>query len=126
MNRFILTALLITGCTAFVGCATARKGPAYGHEQEFRRQLAESTPVREYGYTVKDLRFSEDYRKALVVLTHTNNQPGLDNSQRRPDWEFTLILDEFGRYRGGAGQPFYTPGTANTPVIYITVTMRNK
>ena len=126
MNRSIAAALLITACTVFIGCATARKGPAYSHEQEFRRHLAETTPVREYGYTVKELRFSEDYRKALVVFTHTYNQPGLDNSRRRPDWEFNLALDDFGRYRGMAMQPFYTPGTANTPPIYITVAMSNK
>ena len=96
-------------------------GPAYGHEQEFRQQLAESVPMKEYGYTIKEFIFSDDYRKALVVFTHTNNQPGLDNSHRRPDWEFTLESHGFRTYRGMQMQPFHTPGTANTPPVYIAV-----
>jgi hypothetical protein len=28
--------------------AATRMGPAHGHEQEFRRQLVESIPVRDY------------------------------------------------------------------------------
>src|SRR5881394_2259213 len=122
VNRSTTTALLLIACALFIGCTTtARKGPAFGHEQEFRQQLAESIPVKEYGYTIKDLRFSEDYRKALVVFTHRDNKPGLDHAHRRPDWEFTLVLDDFGRYRGMSMQPFYTPGTANTPGVDITV-----
>jgi hypothetical protein len=101
-------------------------GPAYGHEQEFRQQLAESVPMKEYGYTIKELMFSDDYRKALVVFTHTNNQPGLDNSHRRPDWEFTLESHGFRRYQGMQMQPFYTPGTANTPPVYIAVDLPGK
>jgi hypothetical protein len=103
-------------------------GPAYGHEQEFRWQLAESIPVREYGYTIKELMFTDDYRKALVVFTHTNDQARLsqDNRQRRPDWEFTLDSNGFRRYRGFAMQPFYTPGSANTPPIYVTVVLPDK
>jgi hypothetical protein len=101
-------------------------GPAYGHEQEFRQQLAESVPMKEYGYTIKDLMFSDDYRKALVVFTHTNNQEGLDNSHQRPDWEFSLESNGFRRYSGMAMQPFYTPGTANTPPVYVTVVVPGK
>jgi hypothetical protein len=103
-------------------------GPAYGQEQEFRRQLAESIPVREYGYTIKELMFTDDYRKALVVFSHTNDQArhSQDNRQRRPDWEFTLDSNGLRRYRGFAMQPFYTPGSANTPPIYITVVLPDK
>jgi serine/threonine protein kinase len=110
------------------GQPEATFGPAYGHEQEFLRQLAESIPVREYGYTIKELMFTDDYRKALVVFTHTNDQARLsqDNRQRRPDREFTLDSNGFRRYRGFAMQPFYTPGSANTPPIYITVVLPDK
>jgi hypothetical protein len=94
-------------------------GPAYGHEREFRQQLADSVPMKEYGYTIKDLRFSKDYQKALVVFVHAD-------SKARPGWEFMLTSDTFGRYRGMNMQPFYTPGTANTPGIYITVDLAGK
>lgn len=101
------------------GCASSRKGTAYGHEQEFRRQLAETTPIRDYGYTIKELRFTPDYKKALVVFTHAD-------AKTRPEWEFVLTSDEFGRYRGMNRQPFYTPGTANTPSIQLTVKFPQK
>ena len=97
----------------------ATLGPAYGHEHEFRQQLADSVPMKEYGYTIKDLRFSKDYQKALVVFAHAD-------SKARPRWEFTLTSDTFGRYCGMNMQPFYTPGTANTPGIYITVDLAGK
>ncbi len=65
------------------------------------------------------LRFSKDYQQALVVFAHTD-------SKARPTWEFTLTADPFGRYRGMAMQPFYTPGTANTPPINLTVDLAGK
>jgi len=123
MNTPIKSALVIVTFTLIVGCASPRKGPAYGHQAEFRQQLAQTIPVKEYGYTIKDLRFTQDYQKASVIFVHPANQPGLDNSHRRPDWEFTLESDGFGRYRGMTIQPFYTPGTANTPPVNITVTL---
>jgi hypothetical protein len=101
-----------------VGCASPQKGPAYGHEQEFRQRLSESIPVREHGYTIKDLRFTEDYQKASVLFGHAD--------KTKPEWEFILTQDGFGRYRGTSMQPFYTPGTANTPSVQITVTLPNK
>jgi len=120
------TSLLTAFCILLIGCATtSSKGPAYRHEQQFRQQLAESIPVKEYGYTIKQLVFSQDYHKALVVFTHSHSKPGLDYATR-PDWEFVLVLDDFGRYRGTTMQPFYTPGTANTPSVDVTVSMSNK
>src|ERR1041385_5137548 len=107
MKAPILAFLLGAVLTMFVGCASPQRGAAYGREQELRRQLAESTPMKDYGYTIKDLRFTPDYKKALVVFTHAD-------SKTRPDWEFVLTADELGRYRGMSMQPFYTPGTANT------------
>src|SRR5258705_1577152 len=118
--------LLLVALTMVVGCASPQRGAAYGREQEIRRQLAGSIPMKDYGYTIKELRFSSDYKKALVVFTHPNRQEGLDNSQRKPDWEFVLTADEFGRYRGMTMQPFYTPGTANTPPVHLTVTLPPK
>lgn len=101
---------------ASTSAAPAVRGPAYGREQELRQQLAQSIPMKEYGYTIRELRFSPDYKKALVMFTHAD-------TRARPDWEFVLMADDFGRYRGTSGQPFYTPGTANTPPIYLTVVL---
>lgn len=126
MKAPILALLVGAVLTMFVGCASPERGAAYGREQELRRQLAESTPMRDYGYTIKELRFTPDYKKALVVFTHPDHRADLDNSRRRPDWEFVLTADEFGRYRGMSMQPFYTPGTANTPPIYVTATFPPK
>jgi hypothetical protein len=121
-----LAFLLGAGLTIFIGCASPQRGPAYKHEPELRQQLAESAPMKDYGYTIKDLRFSPDYKKALVVFTHPDHRQDLDYSHRRPDWEFVLTADEFGRYRGTSMQPFYTPGTASTPSISITATFPPK
>jgi hypothetical protein len=126
MQTPILAFLLGAVLTMFVGCASPQRGAAYGREQELRRQLAESTPMKDYGYTIKELRFAPDYKKALVVFTHPNHREELDNSRRRPDWEFVLTADEFGRYRGTSMQPFYTPGTANTPSIHVMATFLPK
>jgi hypothetical protein len=126
MKPFTIFTLLLVALTMHVGCASPQRGAAYGREQEVRRQLAECIPMKDYGYAIKELRFSPNYKKALVVFTHANNEEGLDNSRRRPDWEFVLTADEFGRYRGMNTQPFYTPGTASTPPVYLTVTLAPK
>jgi hypothetical protein len=126
MKTAVLAFLLGAVLTMFVACASPPRGAAYGREQDLRRQLAESIPMKDYGYTIKELRWSPDYKKALVVFTHPHHQESLDNSGRRPDWEFVLTADEFGRYRGMSMQPFYTPGTANTPPIYVTATFPAK
>src|SRR3954447_16149414 len=55
--------LLIAAISMLAGCASPQRGIAYGHEQEFRRQLAQSIPMKEYGYTIKELRFTPDYKK---------------------------------------------------------------
>ncbi len=108
--------LLLVVFTILAGCTSPQRGAAYGREQEFRRQLANSNPMREYGYTIREVRFTPDYKKALVVFTHAD-------TKTRPDWEFVLKEDEFGVYRGTTMQPFYTPGTANTPPIHLTATL---
>ena len=109
----IIFCLLAVG--TFLGCSTMPAGSAT--DQQIRQQLAQSQPVVQHGYFIKDLRFSADKKKALVVFGHN------DSAQRR-DWEFVLARDEFGRYQGTSIQPFYTPGTANTPPITITVDAR--
>ena len=124
----------------FVGCASPRnargqgdqaecglvntsKGPAHRHQTEFREELSQSVPVREFGYRIKDLRFNEDYQEALVIFTHPSNMASVPQNQRRPDWEFILEHDGFARYTGTSMQPFYTPGTASTPPVRIIVTL---
>jgi hypothetical protein len=102
--------------------AELRGGPAANseqevHEQEFRRQLAESTPMREYGYTISALRFTPDYKKAVVQFTHAD-------THIRPGWKFVLVADDFGLYHGEAQQPFYTPGTASRPPVHLTAYRR--
>jgi hypothetical protein len=123
LRTFLLSLVAVA---VIAGCASPQHGAAYGHEQELRRQLAESAPVKNYGYTIKELRFTPDYKKVLVVFTHPDPRQDLDNTGRRPDWEFVLTEDEFGRYKGSNIQPFYTPGTANTPSVYVTVTLPPK
>ena len=122
MKPSILVLLLAAALVSFVGCASPSRDGAHGREQELRKQLAQSVPMKKYGYTIKDLRFAPDNKKVLVVFTHPDHEEVADNSRRRPDWEFVLTLDEFGRYRGSSTQPFYTPGTASTPPVTITAT----
>lgn len=97
----------------FFGCASAAK-KVDSRKGVFLQQLAESRPVKEYGYSIRDVRFSKDGQKVLVVFNHPESN--------RPPWEFVLADDGFGRYRGNSMQPFYTPGTAHTPSVSITVT----
>jgi hypothetical protein len=74
---------------------------------------------RNVSSVIKDLRVSPDHKKALVVFTHpAANVEKSDNTLRRPDWEFVLTSDEFGRYRGSNVQPFYTPGTCQHPLRF--------
>ena len=104
--------------------STANASPqpdvAYGteqefREQEFRRQFAESTPMRDYGYTISGMRFVPDGKKMVVEFTHAD-------TNARPGWKFVLVANDFGLYHGEAQQPFYTPGTASKPPIHLTVT----
>ena len=76
--------------TLLVGCATQPRGPAYRHEPEFRRQLTESVPVKDWGYRIQEMRFSADYHKALVVFA----VPDKTNAT-----EVVLEDDGFGRYK---------------------------
>ena len=68
MKAPILAFLLGAILTMFVGCASPQRGAAYGREQELRRQLAESIPMKDYGYTIKELRFTPDTRRHWLCL----------------------------------------------------------
>lgn len=118
MKRPIILTLLLAVCAMFAGCASHPPGPAYGHQLEFRQQLFRSVPVVQYGYVVKQLRFSKDYQQALVVFAHSD-------STTRPEWEFTLNADAFGRYRGTAYPPF-GPGAPNSAPVMVTVDLPGK
>ncbi len=78
---------MLTGC-----CATRRKGPAYGAEQEFRRQLEKSRVVTYYGRTVQEVRFTGNFEKALVVFAPK------EHPTMRP--EVVLEHNGFGTYEG--------------------------
>jgi hypothetical protein len=87
---------IIAALTLLIGCATQHRGAAYGHVQEFRQLLAESVPVKDWGYKIQDIRFSSDYRKALVIFT----VPGKGAGQ-----EVVLEEDDFRRYKGRVFDP---------------------
>ena len=116
MNFQPSTLVLLIGSACIAGCVSTPKGAAYGYEEEIRAQLIESSPVRELGYTIEDIRFSPDYTKVLVVLEHPDRE-------ERPPWEIVLREDEFNQYIGSGVQPFYTPGTARTHVHNIKIVL---
>jgi hypothetical protein len=91
MTRPIITALLLVTLTLFVGCGKDERGPAYGQKQEFQRQIADSVPVKNWGYTISDIRLSDDAQKVLVVF----DLPGGTNRE-----ELVLQNDGFRRYTG--------------------------
>jgi hypothetical protein len=66
------SAPLLWALTLVIVCApqltTGCRGPAYGHMDLFRQELATSRPVKEWGYTVEDVKFSSDYQRAFVVF----------------------------------------------------------
>lgn len=82
---------ILLAVTLWVGCATQHRGPAYGHEEQFRQQVSESVPVKEWGYKIQAIKFSEDYQKALVVFA----VPGSTSAK-----ELVLEDDGFRRYKG--------------------------
>jgi hypothetical protein len=84
--------------------ASPQPEPAYGagqefREQEFRRQLAESTPMRDYGYTISGMRFVPDGKKMVVEFTHAD-------TNARPGWKFVLVADDFGFTMERHSSPF--------------------
>jgi major membrane immunogen (membrane-anchored lipoprotein) len=67
MKKYFTLGMLIA-LTLTVGCSSHHKGPAYGHEQEFRQQVEASIPVQKWGYKIQDICFTDDFEKALVVF----------------------------------------------------------
>jgi hypothetical protein len=74
------------------GCATQHKGPAYGHEQEFRTQVEKCRAVTYYSEKVVEVRFAPDFQAALVLFA----------PKHRPELRQEVILQHigFGRYCG--------------------------
>jgi hypothetical protein len=92
MKTLHTAAMLLGAITLFMGCDRKVLGPAHGQQQEFRRQVADSIPVKQWGYTIADVRISEDAQKVLVVF----NLPGETNGVN----ELVLTNDGFRKYRG--------------------------
>src|SRR5687768_10871243 len=69
MNPRVETLLAGAMAASFfvLGCATAANKPDV-RKEFFLRQLAQTRPVKEHGYSVEDLRFSKDGQKVLVVF----------------------------------------------------------
>jgi hypothetical protein len=91
MTRPIITTLLLVALTLFVGCSKKERGPAYGQQQEFRRQIANSVPVKEWGYSISDVRVSDDAQKVLVIFASSG---GTNYT------ELVMVNDGFRRYTG--------------------------
>ncbi len=91
MTKSVVLTLLLTTLGLLAGCDRKEKGPAYGQELEFRRQITESIPVKKWGYSVTDIRVSDDAQKVLVVFASSG---GTDHT------EVVLQNDGFRRYRG--------------------------
>src|ERR1017187_1647252 len=96
MKRKIAVTGILFALALVTSCVTQRevnnRGPAYGHEDLFRQQLTNSKPVREWGYTVDDVKFFEDYHRAVIVF----GAPGRTPSRQ----EATLVYDDKGSYTG--------------------------
>ena len=88
----LATAMLLGTLTLFIGCDRNARGPAYGQQQEFRRQIADSIPVKQWGYAIADVRVSEDAQKVLVVFSLPGGTNGMN--------EVVLTNDGFRKYRG--------------------------
>lgn len=98
----------------FAGCNWVKPDDTVAKlEALFRQQLAESEPVKTWKYSIKYVRFTKDNRKALIVFT----------APVKGDWEFNMMPDEFGRFRGQAMLPFPPPDGSPTPTVVITVVL---
>ena len=91
MTRPIITTLLLVALTLSIGCNRKEVGPAYGHKQEFQQQISNSIPVKEWGYSITDIRLSDDAQKVLVIFA----------SSRGTNYtEIVMTNDSFRRYTG--------------------------
>ena len=102
MRHTIVKSALFALITLLAGCAAPHRGPAYGHEGHFRQLLVNGPLVKECGYKVEDVRFSDDCQKALVFFS----DPAETNALR----ELLLEHDGFRRYVGNLMPlPFLRP-----------------
>ena len=91
MTKPNIITLLLVALTLIVGCSKNARGPAYGQKQEFQRQIANSVPVKEWGYSILDVRVSDDAQKVLVIFASSG---GTNHT------ELVLENDGFRRYTG--------------------------
>jgi hypothetical protein len=111
-----ITLGMLAAVALLVGCSSHHKGPAYGHEQEFRQQVEASIPVQKWGFKIQDIRFTDDYEKALVVF---------DAAGKRQ--EMILEDDGFHRYGGKAVRLLSDPGTnVEDWMQFVTVTLPDR
>jgi hypothetical protein len=71
--------------------------PAYPHQREFREQLEASLPVQKWGCKIQDIRFTADYKKALVIFKQANEAVGVileDDGFRRFQGKFPRLWDK--------------------------------
>jgi hypothetical protein len=111
-----ITIGILAAFTLLVGCSSHHKGPAYGHEQEFRQQIADSVPVKDWGFKIRDIRFSDDYEKVLVIFTGAGTNA---------EHETILQDDGFRRYTGSL-LTLDSPGDVKISRAFITVTLPDR
>jgi hypothetical protein len=85
----ILTVIVLVALT---GCATSRTTAAGNSEAQVRQQLAEVSVLRDANAKVRDVRFSSDRERILVLLDLPAGSTALS--------EIVLKHDGFHRYRG--------------------------
>ena len=93
-----ITVLLFVVLT-LMSCTSAPKGPAYDFRATFPALLEQHPRLVELGAKVKEVRFSGDYEKVLVIVETPDPQPA--GAYIVP--EFVLTHDGFGRYFGPRG-----------------------
>ena len=108
MKTYIIWTSLVVVLAILAGCATAQKGVAFKDQQEFRQQLDQCVLVKKDGYIVRDLRFSPDYKQAMVVFANATNAA-------EPEIQFVLTQDRFGIYRSSGMSYFTTPSFYQLP-----------
>ncbi|MCX6916568.1 MAG: hypothetical protein NT167_26570 [Verrucomicrobia bacterium] len=91
--------------------------PAYKYEQQFRRQLTKSVPVKDWGYTIQEIRFSDDSHKALVLCL----EPGAAKSR-----EFILEDDDFRRFSCPVAPHDAEGNLRPLNAVVVTVTLPDK
>jgi len=96
MKKLISTLPISMSVLLFVACdkqhSAVPSGPAYGHEEDFRKQIEGLRGIKAWDYKVREIQFSGDYEKALVTFS-VSRSPGASP-------EVILEHQGFGRYTG--------------------------